>query len=91
MSVQDAFAVVRDLHNANALHRKGFRLGEVAGQAILNYAMREIDELSDAPDDIEELADIMNCLAHYAALKGWTRELIEAAMIRKMRARVSVT
>ena len=90
----------------NALHRKGFRIGEQKPLDHIMYGIGEIGELRQAELDaeiytlvpeqhpahqLEELADTINCLAFYAASKGFTPEQIEAECLRKLSIRLTVT
>lgn len=89
-SKNDGWACVEYLHQANGVHRKGFTMQGTTPGAILEHARSEVSELEDHPDDIDELADAMNCLTHYAITKGWSRDDVGRAQVRKMHARVTV-
>ena len=71
----------------NALHRKGFRLGDVTLEFILSHAQEELDELREDPDSVRELADLLGILIHYAVAKGWPMHYVEATILAKFKER----
>jgi len=71
----------------NAKHRKGFGIAEVDEPFILEQAQAELNELKDAPDDPEELADLIGVLMHYAQKKGWSWEMLERLLVEKLKVR----
>ena len=87
--MKDVWKFIEELIAANAQHRKGFRLQRVASSFVLAQAIEEMNELCNAPDDIEELGDLFGVLIHYAIKKGWTIQQLEAAMFRKLKQRFS--
>src|SRR5687767_1887507 len=75
------YTMVKSLVKANALHTKRLiRLQEATPQTILDHAREELGELEFAPDDIEELADLVAILFHYMVLKGWTPAQLDDAI-----------
>lgn len=85
-----AWEAVERLVAANAVHRRGFRLAEVGPAFVLFQAVEELAELQEAPDDPEELADLLGVLIHYAQKKGWSMALLEDMMLSKFRVRFRV-
>jgi len=86
----DPWREIRLLDGANVRHRSGVRLGEATAEAILDHAKKEIAELEAAPDDVDEMADTMAILIHYCVRKGWTRERVDEAIMRKLALRLDV-
>ena len=83
--MKQAWDAVAAYAAANAKNpRKGYRLGELTTDEILAYAACEMFELARAPGDVSEMADLLGCLFHYAQRRGWSRELIERELIRKL-------
>lgn len=72
--------VAANAHNP----RKGYRLGELTDEEVLSYAALEMFELTGSPDDVDELADLLGCLVHYAQRKGWSPARVEEALVRKL-------
>ena len=87
--MKKAWKKVQILISSNARHRKGFRLQEVQLPFVLSQAQAEMDELKDAPDDPEEMADLIGVLIHYSIKQGWTLELLEILLIEKLNVRFS--
>ena len=85
--MQLAWKEVERLIVINAEHRKGFRLGQVSSSFVLQKALNEFNELCQAPDDIDELADLFGVLIHYAIKKGWSQEQLETAILEKFKKR----
>lgn len=82
------YSCVKSLVKANALHKKrGTRLQDASAISILVHAAEELDELRFAPDDIEELADLVAILFHYMVYKGWTPARLDDAIIKKLNER----
>lgn len=80
---------IEDIISNNDIHkRKGIVISQQKPKEILQHALEELIELNEAPDDIEEMADILNCLVHYCQKKEWSQEDIEKAMIKKLDERV---
>lgn len=77
------------LIKANALHSRGFRLGEVELPFVLSQAEDEFRELKDAPDDPSEMADLLGVLIHYSIKQGWTMEALESYLSEKLDLRFS--
>lgn len=70
---------------ANVKHkRKNFRLGDAGINTVLAHAIEEFKELSFAPDDPAEMADLLGILIHYCIKQGWTIEFVEAKIIEKL-------
>jgi hypothetical protein len=79
-----AWAEVARLQRINATHRKGFRVNDLVPAEIIAHIQEELGELRAAPHDIEELADTMVVLIHYALKHGWSMLDVEAAILRKL-------
>jgi len=75
------------LEEVKAEHRSGFTLGDYSEERILRYAMEELREQEDAPDDIGEMADVLCCLIAYCRRKQWNMHRVGLAMRQKLRAR----
>lgn len=71
----------------NWQHRSGFKLGEVELPFILTHAQDELDELWAAPDDEQEMADLLATLIHYCIKQGWTMAFMQATIIDKLNMR----
>lgn len=84
----DVWQEVSLYDGANVRHRKGHRLGDATAAFILSRAKEELEELEQAPDDVEEMADLMATLIHYCVRKGWTRDQLDRAMLTKMKLRL---
>ncbi len=76
--------IERMIKDGGYIHRKGFRLSEVRPPFILDQAKAEMQELSDAPDDPEEMADLFGVLIHYCIKQGWPMDLIESYLSKKL-------
>jgi hypothetical protein len=85
--MQRAWAEVERLIRANARHRGGVFMGNVPDDTILDHAEGELEELTWAPNDPSELADLLGVLIHYAVKHGWTMEQLEGLMLEKFKAR----
>lgn len=83
-------AHVHRLVVANAKHRSGRRLQELSDAEIFNHLHGEVVELAKAPDDIDEMGDILGIVYHLAHRRGWSTKRMEEAAIRKLAARFSV-
>lgn len=75
------------LESAHAEHVKGFRLGTYPDHELLRYTILEIYELMQSPGEIDEMADILLCLAAYCKRHDWTPDQLGAAMRKKLRSR----
>lgn len=82
-----AYAYIGLLYQADATHRKGFRISETTPESIIEYLTDEAKELRDNPQDIDELFDVFACGLNFAKNRGLTMEEIEAGIIRKLRMR----
>jgi hypothetical protein len=79
-----AYRETKRLHDENAPHRKGWRLGSAAPDLVIKHAGKELEELERSPNNVEELADVFGCLLIYAVKKGWSMEDLECTVLRKM-------
>lgn len=79
--------VANNAHNP----RKGYRLRDLSDKEQLHLTVVEMLELVASPDSIDEMADVLACLFHYAMRKGWTIEAIEDEVIRKLALRFPET
>jgi hypothetical protein len=86
-----AWRKIEALIKTNARHRRGFRLQDVELPFVLDQARGEFDELTDAPDDPSEMADLLGVLIHYSIKQGWTMEVLESYLIEKLNQRFSET
>jgi hypothetical protein len=84
-----AWRQIERLIEVNAEHRKGFRLTEVGPDFVLRQAAEELRELTEAPSDITELADLFGVLIHYAIKRGWTIAQLEEVLLMKLGLRFS--
>ncbi len=87
-----AYEEIQRLVKVNALHRKGFRLGEMTERKIILHAASELNELYEATDDenaLEEMADVFGCLFHVAIRRKFTLGMIEEKLLKKLKARLS--
>lgn len=83
--MQKAWRKIEDMIAANMEHnRKHFRLGDVNPVFVLGQAVGEMKELMDAPDDRDEMADLLGILIHYCIKQGWSMDDIEQAIIDKL-------
>ncbi len=86
--MKKAVAEIRRLTNIDAQHiKKGFRMSEATPQMAIDHARDELNELERSPNDIFELADILGCLLHYAEMKEWSLDKVEAALLTKLQLR----
>lgn len=85
--MQKALAEIRRLLETNAEHRKGYRLGEVSKERILEHAKEELNELIAEQDDVVEMADVLAILFQYCQVQGWSMETLETIMLIKMKIR----
>lgn len=86
-----SFGLAKQMVEGNAFHAKrGIHLLEQGPQDVLNHLKEEIAELEEAPNDLDEMGDILNLCANYSARKGWTPAMLAAAMERKMRLRLTL-
>ena len=86
-----SYKVVESLVKVNALHRKrNTRLQDATAESILLHAQEELQELLDAPDDIDELADLVAILMHYMIKKDWTPAQLDDAIVKKLKERFQV-
>lgn len=84
----EAWNTVAAYVKANARHlRKGYRLGEIDVEFILAAAADELQELREAPTDLNEMADVMACLIHVAQRQGWKPSQVANAIKRKLELR----
>jgi hypothetical protein len=89
--MQAAYRKIQLLAATGARHRSGFQLTNVTDQFIIQGAINELRELAAAPDDCAELADVFGCLLHYAVKKGWSPELLENNLLKKLAVRFTET
>jgi Protein of unknown function (DUF550) len=85
--MERAWGEVGRLDRVNAVHRKGWRLGDANPVLSLKNAAQELVELAGAPDDITELADLFGCLVVDAVKEGWSSAAVEDALLKKLAAR----
>lgn len=89
--MKKAWKEMRRLVDNGAVHRKkGVKLSDAKPSKILQKAGEELLELACEQDDIEEMADLMNCLVHYCIQKGWSPDDISKSMLRKLKKRVKI-
>ena len=94
-SLDEAFEVVKEYHDADAVHvSKQWSLKEQDCLDILKHATGELFELSTADasvassnDCLEELADTLSCLFHYAIVSGFSVENIAEKLKYKLELR----
>lgn len=87
-SLIDAWQEVLDLVEKNAYHRKkGWQLQDVHPLEMLEGLQEELTELCDAPDDINEAADMMGIMFNYFQAKGWSLNEVGHALCKKLDAR----
>ncbi len=86
-----AYREIESYISVNALHRRGFRLGDMPAIDHVCHARDEIDELIDAAESTqkEELADVFGCLLAFCVKKGWTLEEVEIELLRKLPLRLT--
>lgn len=93
---------VERLISSNAMHRKGFRLGEIGNDDfVLSQAEGEMQELRKAYDEYAlcmvgsdryvamELGDLLGVLFHFAIRMGYTPETLSRLMMDKFSRRFS--
>lgn len=68
-------------------NRKHFELDKVKLPFLIGQAVAELKELMDAPDDPQEMADLLGILIHYCIKQGWTREFMQKLIIEKLNLR----
>jgi len=84
-------AHVHRLVVANAKHIKsGNRLQGLSDAEIFNHLHCEVAELAKAPEDIDEMGDILCIVYHLAHRRGWSTKRMEEAAIRKLAARFEI-
>lgn len=83
---------IKHLVANRAIHRRGFVLGAVKREQILEHLKLEIKELEESPDSVDEVADCLCCLLQYAHHIRWTMTLdrLEEVALRKLEARFHV-
>lgn len=79
---------IERLHKVGVHIKKCKRLDSFTPTEILKHAGEELIELASDQDDIDELADTLACLYHFAIVKGWSRELVQVAIFKKLKARI---
>ena len=84
--MRQSFEIIRRLVAEDAKHRKGFRLSELGDNDILSHAQDELNELRE-DHCVDELADVIGCLFHFAIKHGWTFDEIDTALQEKLKAR----
>ena len=97
MTLDDAFNFVAEYDDANATHVKsGRRLGQEFAQDILRHANEELFELTcanehswggQADEQLDELADTLSCLFHYAVNRNFSIDQVAKALKRKLELR----
>lgn len=91
MSLDAAWNLVGAYVAANAEHvRKGYKLADLDPIDVLRYAGEEMLELCDAPEDQDEMVDLLGCLFHYAARRGWTPASLLEHLEGKLKLRFGV-
>ena len=86
----ESYKEIKQLVAANAQHRSGFRLQDQDHDQIISRAIVEMNELRDEegdPDAIYEMADVMAPLLHYCINEGWTLEMLDVAILYKLKMR----
>lgn len=79
------FERIRMMHADNSMNvKRGFRLAEVSESEALSHAQDELTELRQAPDDIDEMADVVAILIHYCIIKKWDEKALSEAIHRKL-------
>lgn len=79
--LDEVWTQIEVLRARNARHRRGWRMQDATVEMAVTDLHREMVELADAPDDMDELADVIVVAFHYAQIQGWTRaDLVRAAM-----------
>ena len=100
-------AAIKLLHNSNARHlRKGFKYRDNTTPEMLKHAAEELVELVEANSEyrtsassamsahakiIEELADLIMILLHYAHSHGITNTQLQNSMLDKFVTRFALT
>lgn len=75
----------------DARHTKsGNRLQSLSDTEIFDHLRAEVDELSDAPDDVDEMGDILCILFHLAHRRGWSPRRMEEAALKKLSMRFEI-
>jgi len=82
-----AYNEIRKLEEGHAEHIKGWKCGHFPREDILKYAILEINELQESPDDIDEMADSLICLLSYCVQNNWDLSQISKAIRKKLRLR----
>jgi len=91
LGLDAAYLLVQGFTDRNARHlRKNFRLLETPLADTLKRAKEELQELVEAPDDIDEMADTLANLLHYSVRKGWSTAQLYAAVSKKLNMRFAV-
>jgi hypothetical protein len=86
--MQRAWNRIQRLVDANVRHRrKNFHLQDATPELIFQHAEDELKELREAPDDADEMADLLAILLHYCFVKGWTIPELEHRIIQKLEQR----
>jgi phosphoribosyl-ATP pyrophosphohydrolase len=87
--VEKAWKEIERLLQKGAVHkRKRIKLAKMKPGKILQHAGEELVELACEQDDIEEMADVLNCLVHFCVQKNWSMDDISEAMLRKLKKRI---
>ena len=80
-----AWKAIKQLHDSGAKHiKKRKKIKNFTFTQILAHAGEELVELASEQDDMEEMADVLTCLFHYAIKKGWSKSDIEKMMVKKL-------
>lgn len=80
-----AWEHVAHLHEVNALHyKRGVRQQDWTKEEFIEHLKEEIQELSDSPSDIKEMADVGILWMKVVQLSGYNIGQIGEAMLFKM-------
>lgn len=81
------WSLVKQLIDANTLHRSGVRLQEASDELILERLGGEYHELCDAVNpeqELEELADMFGIMLHLVHKRGYTLDDLDRAVVDKL-------
>ena len=84
-TISDIFEEMQKLHKNNALHRDGFRAGELSPSQISHRVTLSSQELENAPGELDKMADVLIGTLGAAVTSGYTSENLRAATLRKIR------
>jgi hypothetical protein len=86
--MKDAWKEIERLHKVGTHNKKCKRLDSFTPTEILKHAAQELVELASEQDDVDELADTLACLIHYAIVKGWSIQHVEERIFKKLSVRI---